>query len=177
DGDALASPWPITANAVAALAAVGLAASHLGELRGGRVADVTVRTFHAALSMASSSYLTVDGKPAKFRDPFTGFYEAADGRWAFLHGNFPHLRDGVLSLLGVSHVEDVAEAVARRDAFELEALGISHGLCIASVRTRADWEAEASFEAAKNLPLIELVRMSEGTPTQTPGDHPLAGIR
>ena len=177
DGNALPSPWPITANAVAALAAVGLAASRFGELRGGRAADVTVRTFHAGLSMASSSYLTVDGKPAKFRDPFTGFYEAADGRWAFLHGNFPHLRDGVLSLLGVSHVKDVAEAVARRDAFELEALGISHGLCIASVRTRAEWEAEASFEAAKNLPLIELVRMGEGTPTQTPGEQPLAGIR
>src|SRR5690554_5309843 len=81
DGVALPTPWPVTANAVAALAAVGLAASRIHELRSGERRRVRIATRHAGLAMASSSYLQVAGKPAKFRDPFTGFYEAANGRW------------------------------------------------------------------------------------------------
>lgn len=178
DGNALPTPWPITANAVAALAAVGLAASRLGELRSGVATPVSVSTYHAGLSMACSSYLTVDGKSAKFRDPFTGFYEAANGRWVFLHGNFPHLRDGVLALLGVTDVEDVAQAVRTRDPFELEALGIANGLCIAAVRARAEWQAEAQCDAINALPLIELGRLGDGAPRSSGScDQPLSGIR
>lgn len=178
DGIALPTPWPITANAVAVLAAVGLAASRLGELRSGEATQVSVSTHHAGLAMACSSYLTVDGKPAKFRDPFTGFYEAANGRWVFLHGNFPHLRDGVLSLLGISDAADVASAVRTRDAFELEALGIASGLCIAAVRTRAEWQAETQCAAVKALPLIELERLADGwSRPQASGSQPLSGIR
>tara|TARA_R110002051_G_scaffold320833_1_gene406995 strand:+ start:13619 stop:15004 length:1386 start_codon:yes stop_codon:yes gene_type:complete len=177
DGSALPTSWPITANAVAALAAVGLAASRLDELRNGVTAPVSISTYHAGLSMACSSYLTVDGKSAKFRDPFTGFYEAANGRWAFLHGNFPHLRDGVLKLLGVTTVDDVARAVRTRDPFDLEALGIANGLCIAAVRTRAEWEAEAQYTAIKALPLIEFERLDNGTPrSSASGGQPLSGL-
>lgn len=178
DGIALPTPWPVTANAVAALAAVGLAASRLGELRNGVATPVSVSTHHAGLAMVCSSYLTADGKSAKFRDPFTGFYEAANGRWVFLHGNFPHLRDGVLALLGVTDVEDVAQAVRTRDPFELEALGIAKGLCVAAVRTRAEWQAEAQCDAIDALPVIEFDRLGDGDPrSSVSGNQPLAGIR
>ena len=70
----LATPWPIAALASAALGAVGLAASRIHELRTDERRRVTFDTRSAELAMASSSYLLVDGKPAKFRDPFTGFY-------------------------------------------------------------------------------------------------------
>lgn len=178
DGIALPTPWPITVNAVAALAAVGLAASRLNQLRSGSTTPVTISTYRAGLAMACSSYLTVDGKSAKFRDPFTGFYQAANGRWLFLHGNFPHLRDGVLSLLGVAAVEDVASAVRSRDPFELEALGIARGLCIAAVRSRDEWEAEAQCTAINTLPLIEFERLDGDAPRSSPaGDPTLSGIR
>ena len=178
DGVALPTPWPITANAVAVLAAVGLAASHLGSLRRGTTEPVRVRSFHAGLSMACSSYLTRDGHSAKFRDPFTGFYEAAHGRWVFLHGNFPHLRKGVLALLGVETLEAVADAVRLRDAFELEALGIANGLCIAAVRTRSEWQAELQSAAVGALPLVEIDRMDDGASrVGDVGDGPLGGVR
>ena len=178
DGIALPTPWPITANAVAALAAVGLAASRLAQLRTGKALPVRIGTFHAGLAMASSSYLVVGGKAAKFRDPFTGFYEAANGRWVFLHGNFPHLRNGVLALLGVSSVDDVAAAVRRHDAFALEAEGIARGLCIAAVRTRAEWRAERQCSEIRSLPLIELEASTGGITQILPAsDAPLSGIR
>jgi crotonobetainyl-CoA:carnitine CoA-transferase CaiB-like acyl-CoA transferase len=178
DGVALPTPWPITANAVATLAAVGLASSRLMELRTGERPEVAISTFHAGLTMANSSYIGVNGKGAKFRDPFTGFYEASNGRWVFLHGNFPHLRDGILALLGVASVDDVPAAVRTRDAFALEAEGIAAGLCIAAVRTRAEWEAHAQHAAVRSLPLIEIDRHDDGAPRQGgPGTDPLSGLR
>ncbi|MET3923914.1 CoA transferase [Devosia sp. 2618] len=178
DGVALPTHWPITANAVAVLAAVGLAAARLSQLRLGVANPVKVGTHHAGLTMANSSYLLVDGRPAKFRDPFTGFYAAANDRWVFLHGNFSHLRDGVLALLGVTSVEDVAAAVRKHDAFDLEAKGVAAGLCIAAVRTRSEWQAEAQCAALSSLPLIEMARAAGGEARQsTPRDKPLSGLR
>lgn len=178
DGIALPTPWPVTANAVATLAAVGLAASHLHELRGGAPSPVIIRTRHAGLVMASSSYLLIDGQAAKFRDPFTGFYEAAHGRWVFLHGNFPHLRDGVLRLLGVTSVEEVAQAVKTRDAFALEAEGIARGLCIAAVRTRTEWQDENQYRHVCNLPLVDIERLDEADRPMAPlNGQPLSQLR
>lgn len=178
DGVVLPTPWPITANAVAALAAVGLAASRFHELRSGEKRRVKISTRHAGLAMASSSYLQVDGKAAKFRDPFTGFYEAANERWVFLHGNFPHLRDGVLRLLGVSDVESVAAEVKQRSAFALEAEGIARGLCIAAVRTRDEWEGEAQHAAVKSLPLLGLSTLADSPLRHMDaGELPLSGVR
>lgn len=178
DGVALPTPWPVTANAVGALAAVGLAASRLSQMRTGTATPVRISTFHAGLTMACSSYLQVDGKPAKFRDPFTGFYQAANGRWVFLHGNFPHLRDGVLRMLGVDTVEQAAAAVRRRDAFELEAQGIAEGLCVAAVRTRAEWQAEGQHETVRDLPLIEFEALAHGTARDgAASEAALSGLR
>lgn len=69
----LATPWPIAPMASAVLAAVGLAVSHIAALRGGHAPRIHVDSRAAELAMASSSHLLVDGRPAKFRDPFTGF--------------------------------------------------------------------------------------------------------
>lgn len=115
----LATPWPIAPLTAAALGAVGLAASRIRELRTGERLDISLDTREAELAMASSSYLLVDGKSARFRDPFTGFYEAAQGEWVYLHGNFPHLRDGLLALLGVANEPDaVRTAVAARRGYD-----------------------------------------------------------
>lgn len=178
DGLSLPTPWPVTANAIAALAAVGLAASRIHEIRTGEKRVVRVSTLHAGLSMASSSYLLIDGKAAKFRDPFTGFYEAANDRWVFLHGNFPHLRDGVLEMLGVQNVDDVPHAVKKRDPFELEAEGIAKGLCVAAVRTREEWLAEPQAEAVLSQKLLSVNRIGDAPLRAiSSGTEPLSGLR
>ena len=164
NGIALSTDWPVTANAIAALAAVGLAASALQERRSGERRAVRIDTRQAGLAMASSSYLTMNGENAKFRDPFTGFYEASNGEWVFLHGNFAHLRGGLLALLGVNAPEDVAAAVRRRDAAALEQDAIDAGLCAALVRTRAQWEAHAQAGSLKAVPLVAIERIGDAAP-------------
>lgn len=178
EGNALPTPWPITANGVAVLAAVGLAASRLHEMRGGAALPVRLSTRHAGMAMANSNYLTKGDSASRIRDPFTGFYEAANGRWLFLHGNFPHLREGIVRLLGASSAEDVAAKARKRDAFELESEGIAAGLCIAAVRSRAEWRVEPQRDAVRSLPLIEATQIDDAPLRELPaGGPPLRGLR
>lgn len=176
----LATTWPIAPLAAAALGAVGLAASRIRELRTGERLDISLDTREAELAMASSSYLLVDGKSAKFRDPFTGFYEAAQGEWVYLHGNFPYLRAGLLALLGVANEPDaVRTAVAARRAGDIEAEAIRRGLCAARVRERADWLREPQAAVVTAQPPVQLERNGTAPPMSLPpgGDRPLSGLR
>lgn len=153
----LATPWPIAPVATATLAAVGLAASHIHERRTGEKRAVTIDTRAAEIAMASSSYLEIDGKNAKFRDPFTGLYEAAGGEWVFLHGNFPHLRQGLLDILEVPNEPDaIRAAVSHWDAAELEGAAVRRNLCAARVRERGDWETTAQARAMRDLPPVAI---------------------
>src|SRR5215813_6124709 len=79
----LPTPFRITETGTAALAAVGLAAADLWEVRTGR-------------------------------HPVVGIYPSKNGRWNYLHGNFPHHRAATLKVLGVPvDPEAVAKAVAQ----------------------------------------------------------------
>lgn len=176
----LATPWPIAPMASAALAAVGLAVSRIASLRGGHGPRVHVDSRSAELAMASSSHLLVDGRPAKFRDPFTGFYRTRGGDWAYLHGNFPHLRDGLLAMLGVQNEPGaIAAAMRERDAGEVESDSIARGLCAARVRSRADWLAGPQAAALGAQPLIRFEKLADAPPRvwQAAGAHPLSGLR
>lgn len=176
----LATPWPIAPMASAVLAAVGLAVSRIASLRGGHGPRVHVDSRSAELAMASSSHLLVDGKPARFRDPFTGFYRARGDDWAYLHGNFSHLRDGLLAMLGVQNdPAAIAAAVRERDTGEIEAEAIARNLCAARVRSRAGWLVGPQAAELRDQPLIRLERLTEAPPRRWPQDaaHPLSGLR
>lgn len=176
----LATPWPIAPMAAAALAAVGLAVSQIAALRSGRGPEIRVDSRSAELAMASSSHLLLDGRPAKFRDPFTGFYRAQGGDWVYLHGNFPHLRDGLLDMLGAANEPDaIAAAVAERSAAAIEAEAIARGLCAARVRNRADWLAGPQAAELRDQRPIRLEKLAEVPPRRWPGAavRPLSGLR
>ena len=50
-----------------------------------------------------------------------GFYPTRDGRWSYLHCNFPNHRAAALSVLGIAEDRDaVARAVATWNAADLE---------------------------------------------------------
>ena len=124
----LPTPFRIGETAAASLAAVGLAASDLWKLRAGRDQRVGVDVRHATASLRSSKYMTMDGKPAGAeRHPIMGVYPAKNGRWSYLHCNFPNHRDAALGVLGVEEEdgEAVRRAVAQWDAQELEEAIIS----------------------------------------------------
>ncbi|CAH0343163.1 CoA transferase [Rhizobium sp. CECT 9324] len=175
----LATPWPIATMACMALGAVGLAASRIHELRTGERRTVHLDTRAAELAMASSSYLQVDGRPVKFRDPFTGFYRASNGEWVYLHGNFPHLRDGLLAMLDVENDPDaIRAAVLEREAGDIEAEAILRGLCAARVRTRADWLAEPHADALTKIQIVRMERVGDApVMALEDGGAGLSGIR
>ena len=98
----LPTPFRIGETSAAALAAVGLAASDLWELRAGRHQEVAVDTRQATASLRSGHYMTLDGKPVPTdRNTVMGVYPARNGRWSYLHCNFPNHREAALKVLCV----------------------------------------------------------------------------
>jgi crotonobetainyl-CoA:carnitine CoA-transferase CaiB-like acyl-CoA transferase len=181
DGPAsLPTALPVEPMAAAVLAAVGLASAEIHRRRGGAPQTVTVDRRAAALAMCGNEYLRINGAPATGWDPVTGYYRAGDGRWVYLHGNFPHLRDGLLDMLGAERSrESVAVAVGRLPAQEIEDRAGGRNLCAALLRSRPEWEGHPQCAAVSALPLIEITRIGDAPPVPLPpaGDRPLAGFR
>ncbi len=177
----LPTPFRIAETAAASLAAVGLAASDLWKLRTGRTQQVSVDTRHATASLRSSKYMTMDGKPAGAeRHPIMGVYPARNGRWSYLHCNFPNHRDAALSVLGVEEEDGdaVRRAVANWDALELEEAIIAAKGAGGMVRSMAEWADHPQAAAVASLPLLEITKIGDSPPEALPdGSRPLSGVR
>jgi crotonobetainyl-CoA:carnitine CoA-transferase CaiB-like acyl-CoA transferase len=108
-----------------------------------------------------------------------GVYPARNGRWSYLHGNFPNHRAAALGVLGVPEDRDaVRHAVARWDALELEEAIVAAGGAGGMVRTMDEWARHPQAHALAALPLIEIVKIGDSPPEPLPdGDRPLSGIR
>src|SRR5262245_21720885 len=118
----LPTPFRIGETSAATLAAVGLAVANLWELGTGRRQEVAIDTHQATASLRSGRYMHLDGAAVSTeRNTVMGVYPAKNGRWSYLHCNFPNHRAAALSVLGVPEDrEAVRQAVARWDALELE---------------------------------------------------------
>ena len=176
----LPTPFRIGETAAASLAAVGLAVSDLWELRTGRGQQVGIDTRQATASLRSGKYLAMDGKPvAAERTPVMGVYPAKNGRWSYLHCNFPNHRDAALGVLGVAEDrEAVRRAVAQWDAPELEEAIIAAKGAGGMVRSMHEWAQHPQSAAVASLPLLEIDRIGDAPPLPLPeGDRPLSGIR
>jgi crotonobetainyl-CoA:carnitine CoA-transferase CaiB-like acyl-CoA transferase len=176
----LPTPFRIGEASAAALAAVGLAVSDLWALRTGRGQDVAVDTRQATASLRSGHYMHMDGAPVSTeRNTVMGVYPARNGRWSYLHCNFPNHRAAALRVLGVTEDRQaVREAVAKWDALELEEAIIAARGAGGMVRTMDEWAKHPQAAAIASLPLMEIVRIGDSAPEPLPaGDRPLSGIR
>ena len=176
----LPTPFRIGETASASLAAVGLAVSDLWELRTGRRQDIAVNARRATASLRSGQYLKLDGAPvARERPSVMGVYPAKNGRWSYLHCNFPNHRDAALGVLGVEEDRDaVRRAVARWDALELEEAIIAAKGAGGMVRSMAEWAQHPQSAAVASLPLLEIDRIGDSPPEPLPeGSRPLSGVR
>jgi len=176
----LPTPFRIGETAAAAVAAVGLAISDLWELRTGRRQDVAVDTRRATASLRSGHYMKMDGAPVSTdRNTIMGTYPAKNGRWSYLHCNFPNHRAAALSVLGVPEDrEAVRQAVAKWDALELEEAIIAARGAGGMVRSAEEWAKHPQAAAIASLPLLEVVKLGDSPREPLPeGDRPLAGVR
>ena len=176
----LPTPFRITETASAALTAVGLAVSDLWELRTGRRQSLSIDTGHATASLRSTKYLRLDGEKVRTdRNDVMGMYPARDGRWSYLHCNFPHHRAAALRVLDVPEDRSaVAKAVANWDALELEEAIIAAGGAGGMVRSAAEWPQHPQGQAVASLPLMEILKIGESPPEPLPnGERPLSNVR
>src|SRR5262245_45926652 len=87
----LPTPFRLAETSSAALASTGLAVSDLWELRTGRRQEIAVNTRQATASLRSGTYMTLNGATVSTeRNPIMGTYPARNGRWSYLHCNFPN---------------------------------------------------------------------------------------
>src|ERR1700730_18390753 len=176
----LPTPFRIGAAGAAALAATGLAAADLWELRTGRRQDVAVDLRQAVASLRSGHYLEVNGaKVRNERNPVMGMYPAKNGRWSYVHANFPNHRAAALRVLGCEeNRQAVRQAVASWDALELEEAIIAAGGAGGMVRSMAEWARHPQAAAIASLPLLEIVKIGDSPAEKLPaGDRPLSGVR
>src|SRR5437899_6591195 len=124
--------------------------------------------------------MRLDGGPVSTeRNTVMGVYPAKNGRWSYLHCNFPNHRAAARSVVGVlEDREAVSQAVAKWDALELEEAIIAAKGAGGMVRTMAEWAQHPQAAAVASLPLLEIVKIGEAPPEKLPdGDRPLSGIR
>ena len=162
----LPTPFRIGETGAATLAAVGLAVSDLWELRTGRRQEIAIDTRQATASLRSGHYMKLDGAPVSTaRNAVMGVYPAKNGRWSYLHCNFPNHRAAALKVLGVPEDrEAVRKAVAQWDALELEEAIIAAKGAGGMVRTMEEWAQHPQGAAVASLPLMEIVRIGDSPP-------------
>lgn len=180
----LPTPFRITETAVASLAAVGLAVNDLWELRSGRRQSLALNTRQATASLRSGTYLKIgDTAVPNGRNAVMGTYPAKNGRWSYLHCNFPNHREAALKVLGVPEErEAVRKAVAQWDAQELEEAIIAAKGAGGMVRSRAEWLQHPQGQAVAKLPLMEIIKIGDSPAEPMRAAHsneqrPLSGIR
>src|SRR4029434_11155589 len=152
----------------------------LWELRTGCRQEVAVDTRQATASLRSGHYMKMDGAPVSTeRNVVMSVYPAKNGRWSYLHCNFPTHRAAALSRIGGTRDSGaVRKAVAEWDALELEEAIIAAKGAGGMVRTMDEWAEHPQAAAIASLPLMEIVKIGDSAPEKLPdGDRPLSGIR
>ena len=176
----LPTPFRIGIAGAATLAATGLAVGEVWETRTGRRQGVAVDVRQATASLRSGHYMKLgDGALSHARNSIMGTYPTKDGRWSYLHCNFPNHRAAALKVLGVAEDrEAVTKAVATWNAYDLEEAIIAAKGAGGAVRTQAEWAAHPQSAAVAGLPVLEIIKIGEA-PAEAlpPGNRPLSGVR
>lgn len=176
------SRFRIGEAAATALAACGVAANAIWTSSGGKHQHIEVDTAGAAVSLISFLCQRLDDGSEPQRDPnrpLVGFYQAKDSRWVHLHGAFPDLAAGTLSVLGCdASAESIRAAVSRWDGQALEDALAEAGMCGAMARTREEWLAHPQGEALQSVPPVSIKRIADSPIEPIPArERPLEGVR
>lgn len=182
--DVLPSALPTSELAMGAAATAATAAAALSQARGGALPMSRVDGRRVSAAYRSDRLLRIDGRaPVGFAE-LSRFWPTVDG-WVRTHGNYPHHRVRLLSALGLrdaAGADDVAAAMLRRTARDVEdALAEAGGVGVA-VRSAAGWRAGPQAAAVDASALVEwrALDASGGRRLERPPTSPLrpmAGLR
>src|SRR5262249_37945182 len=113
------------------------------------------------------------------RNDIMGVYPTRDGRWSYLHCNFPNHRAAALRVLGVPEDRNaVARAAATWNAADLEEAIIAAKGAGGMARTQREGKKHRKAVAVAALPLMEILGTGASAPEPLPtGARPLSGIR
>jgi len=150
----------------------------------GRRQQVAIDLRHAAAAISSMWLVRIGGQRAVEQmiggRPVTiGQYRSADGRLIWLQDSHRGLQQGALEVLAAEPtVESVAEAIAHRNASELEEAFVERGLTGVIVRKPEEWLEHPAGAALRDVPVVEIERIGDAAPIPLPsGPRPLSGLR
>ncbi len=176
----LGSSFRVDAAAAAAIGASGVAAAAIHAARGGGAQDVAIALRHAAAEFRSEHHARDAAVPAgEMWDPIAGLYPTGDGGHVRLHTNFPHHRDGIVALLGCGNSrEAVGRALLNRQAEAFETAATARGMCVAALRSFAQWDAHPHAAVLPDAPLA-ITRIGRAPRRALPpaAARPLQGVR
>jgi hypothetical protein len=172
------SAFAVTDFAAASIAVAAESIAGLLEAAGSERPSITVdRTLTSAWFTYSLRPLGWEPPPAW--DPVAGDYETNDG-WVRLHTNAPHHRDAALRVLGCQpEQQDVARAVRKRSALDVESDVVRAGGCAAAMYSVAEWRAHPQGQALASEPLTWVTRTGSTAESSWRPDpkRPLNGVR
>jgi hypothetical protein len=157
-----------------------MAAAWLWFLRRDQRQQVSVDAAAAAAAMQSYKFMKVNGlPPGPVMDVLTSSYQLQDGRWIYLHCNFPNLAQKNCLAVGAQPTpESMRQRVAQWDGPLLEEAVFEAGGCGALVRSEDEWRMLPQGIAAVAEPVLEIVRIGDAPAQPLPaGDRPLSGVR
>lgn len=158
----LPSRFPVGELAAVALAGLGSAAADVAVAAGAKPGQVSTSAVAGALTTIGFAVQRLNGEPSvrsNQSNPFVRCYQAADGRWIFLHGGFENLAKGLAEILGVAPdatIESVRSAISGWNSFELEDLIAQRNLCGAVVRSQTEWLAHPQGKAVAAEPTVRV---------------------
>ncbi len=177
----LPTSFHVAAAATATVAAAGLAAAEVWQLRSGERQTVKVASRHAEAEFLSEHRLRIDGAPAPdVWGPIAGLYQCGDGRWVRIHANFPHHEAGALDVLKCARDRGAVEQTLKGwRAQDFEDACAEKGLVVFMMRSEAEWARHPQAEAIAALPLFDIERIGDAPAEPLPGapTQPLSGIR
>ncbi len=185
------TPFKVGETAAALLAARGVAANDLWQLRTGRRQKISIDMRAAAATSLAGSDMTqqrcADGfyrpiavsEAMKHMVALTQPWQTADGRWLLPHTNLPHLEARILDLLQCSSTpQSISEGVGRWQADQLEQAIADAMACGGKVRTPEEWLAHPHGQYLASRPVVEITKIAEGPPEPLPaGNLPASGIK
>ncbi|MGF6851670.1 CoA transferase [Paraburkholderia sp. CI3] len=185
------SPFKLGETCAGALAARGVAANDLWELRTGHRQKISIDVRAAAATSRYGGDMTLrrnehgEYQPIPYSEAMkhmvslTQPWQARDGRWVLPHTNLPHLERRVLDVLDShSTVDSVRKGVARWNSDALEDAIAEAQACAGKVRTPEEWLAHPHGAYLASRPVVEITKLADGEPEPLPpGTRPLSGIR